>query len=410
MKENSKLAYNLIMISLFIPIIILALIMSGMLPINIATDGAGQESIRNVVKNTSFQSKYAICSICLFAFCFMIRIITIRGKYKGVYLKDTKNVIEPIFAERIIDSVTNPANLILAELVELIKKGFVKINELGNISILSTNVKDYDNTVDYHFIDKILRSPSLKRLQNKGISSVAFNNYISGVATNENDAYEFNLLDKYIDNTLYENHVYKVILNHLLVLLRVIVFALSVASFGIILINRAEKMISITIMISIVLGFLVGSESIETELRRIGFAYDLKKYKRTDKLIKLVERVLMIILFVAIFLTIRNIYGNGLYFGIGFFLNLASWLLLKNVVLYTELGKKVHMNARILYNFLSERAWTENEKLDVDTKYDYIAYALAFGFSIEDILERTESFKDIEIVELKKFLKEVNDY
>ena len=68
------------------------------------------------------------------------------------------------------------------------------------------------------------------------------------------------------------------------------------------------------------------------------------------------------------------------------------------------------MNARILFNYLKDNDWNENKKLSVDSKYDYISYALAYGFSIDEVLEKSKKFKDEEIIKLRKYLEEVNKY
>ena len=408
MKKNTEIIYQLITFSLFIPFIFAVLTLTGHFPIMLT--GFGDELIDEVAKESYFQSAFASCSICLFAICIMIRIATIRSTYKGVYLSDPKDVIEPIYAERIIDSTVNPRNLVLSEVVELIKKGYVKINELGNLVLLSSNVKSFESVVDYHFIANILRSPSLNRFANKGISSVAFNNYISGVAFNEKDGFEFNLLDDYIENELYEKKVFKVIVNHLIHLLRILTFGLFLASFGILLVNKTGPFLVSTITVAIIISVFMAAEPLEFLFQKISFEYDLARYKKTKSRVYRIEAFLMLLLLVAAFFTIKDFGGNGIYFGISYFLNLASWLALKNVIVYTKLGKKVHMNARILYNFLSEKAWTDNDKLDVDRKYDYISYALAYGFSIDEIFEKTQSFQDEELIVLKKFLKEVNEY
>lgn len=408
MKKNTEIVYKLITISIFIPFIFGILTLTGNFPMVII--GFGDELINQIAKDTFFQSTFAFCSICIFAVCIMIKIATFRGTYKGVYLSDPKDVIEPIYAERIIDSTVNPRNLVLAEMVELIKKGYIKINELGNIVLLSTDVKSYDNAVDYHFIANILRSPSLNRFANKGISSVAFNNYISGVAFNEKDGFEFNLLDNYIENDLYEKKVFKVIVNHIVQLLRILTFGLFLASFGILLVNTTGPYLGSAIVVAVIISVFMAVEPLEFLFKKISFQYDLARYKITKNSVYGIEAFLMMLLLVAAFFTIKDFGGNGIYFGIAFFLNLASWLALKNVTVYTNLGKKVHMNARILYNFLSEKDWAENDKLDVDRKYDYISYALAYGFSIDEVFERSKSFQDEEIIVLKKFLEEVNKY
>ena len=63
------------------------------------------------------------------------------------------------------------------------------------------------------------------------------------------------------------------------------------------------------------------------------------------------------------------------------------------------------------YKFL--KYWNfdkEKEIKSVDSKYDYISYALAYGFSIDEVLEKSKKFKDEEIIKLRKYLEEVNKY
>ena len=113
MKKNTKITYNLIILAIFIPAFLLVLFLTGIFPIaNTAGNILQQRLYRIVASGTIVQATFTISAICIFALSIIIRIATLKGSYKGVYLKDAKDVIEPIYAERIIDSITNPTNLI----------------------------------------------------------------------------------------------------------------------------------------------------------------------------------------------------------------------------------------------------------------------------------------------------------
>ncbi len=412
MKKDAKLVYNLIIVAIFIPTVLLILAATGNLPIatNVPSNGINRQFFELLFQDTIAQATFTICAICIFALSIIIRIATLRGSYKGVYLKDAKDVIEPVYAERIIDSITNPTNLILAEIVDLIKRGFLAINELGNINIINSNSTSFDDTTDYYFVNGILKIPGMKRFQNKGISSVALNNVISGVALNSEDAEAFHGLDEYIEGRVYEKKLIKTIPTYLIYALRILAFALAMGSICVFMVNTTGKIAFLSVLVFIIINVFGLSETLEVQRKMIMFGYDLSRYRKVSNRMLGITAILTVILFVAAFISFIFYRTNGIFFGISFFLNLASWLVLKDIKVYTELGKKVYMNAKILYNYLKENPWDENPKLSVDSKYDYISYALAYGFSIDEILAKSNNFNDEEIVKLKKFLEEVNKY
>lgn len=411
MKKNTKITYNLIILAIFIPAFLLVLFLTGIFPIaNTAGNILQQQLYKIVASGTIVQATFTISAICIFALSIIIRIATLKGSYKGVYLKDAKDVIEPIYAERIIDSITNPTNLILAEIVDLIKRGFLAINELGNIDILNSNATSFDDTADYYFVNSILKIPGMKRFQNKGITSVTLNNVITGVALNPEDAKEFHEFDDYIEGKIYEKKLIKMIPTYIVYAIRIITFALAMGSICLFMVNFTGKIGFLAALIFIIISAFGLSETLEVQKKMIMFGYDLHKYKTVSRRMNIITALLLIVLFIAAFLTFAFYKTNGLFFGISFFLNVASWLILKDVKVYTELGKKVYMNARILFNYLKDNDWNENKKLSVDSKYDYISYALAYGFSIDEVLEKSKKFKDEEIIKLRKYLEEVNKY
>ena len=313
MKKNTKITYNLIILAIFIPAFLLVLFLTGIFPIaNTAGNRLQQQLYKIVASGTIVQATFTISAICIFALSIIIRIATLKGSYKGVYLKDAKDVIEPIYAERIIDSITNPTNLILAEIVDLIKRGFLAINELGNIDILNSNSTSFDDTADYYFVNSILKIPGMKRFQNKGITSVTLNNVITGVALNSEDAREFHEFDDYIEGKIYEKKLIKMIPTYIVYAIRIITFALAMGSICLFMVNFTGKIGFLAALIFIIISAFGLSETLEVQKKMIMFGYDLHKYKTVSRRMNIITALLLIVLFIAAFLTFAFYKTNGL--------------------------------------------------------------------------------------------------
>lgn len=109
----------------------------------------------NLLENSLIYFKMILDSKFLLSFfiielILLVRILTLREKitFKKIYIRDTKNVIEPVLAEAIIDKKIGIKELIMTCIIDLINKGNLKIINNDKIQLVKgTNLSSYEKNI-----------------------------------------------------------------------------------------------------------------------------------------------------------------------------------------------------------------------------------------------------------------------
>jgi len=337
-----------------------------------------------------------VITIMLTLFIFYVYILKKTKIEKEQYKRDTKNIIEPILAESIIDGKIDAKNLIMTCIVNLIYKK--KIENLDNNSIKLIDVRDLSD-IEKEILKIVFATSSpIENYEGK----IANLSDLDIIFKEENqktiDIYDrFNRIKKTIKNQLFELNLINSIWDFLLKRIREISGLITLNSL-IILCNKPDnlygnlkKLFPIIIIINIFVYICISKKEL---IVRFLHNKEILRRKSTfsNTLFFYISGILLAIINLH-FIDIEIVLCLC-------FVIITNLIIFKlsNTYVLTAKGKEEYKKAYMLKKYLIDYSLIEQRDLDGLVIFDeYLIYATAFGIPSKITRKISENMLNLNI-------------
>ncbi|MBQ6860951.1 MAG: DUF2207 domain-containing protein [Clostridia bacterium] len=341
--------------------------------------------LQNPIENREvygFEFYYvAFIIVCINLVCLVVLfLISLLNRVKKEYTREPSEVIDPIFAEVIIDRKIGVKELLMSTLANLVKKGKLECVDNQTLSIISTEgLNSYEKIVMNMFFKYGQQKLSFEELRE------------TFKKNNEKTAefYEsFSKLKENIENELINEKVFSKFGEKIIKLIRVILIATYANLIYLIieLINSSyllfinPQALGMVTFFALLLGF--GKENFSKIFMEL--YYDIAKKAKKDTGLKFALCSFVgAIIFKLFTLGLQILYLKELLITYTGLILLNTFTYKKaHTHLYTKKGKQIYKKAYGLKAYIEEYSLIKERELDSTIVWDdYLTYAIAFGIS-----------------------------